>query len=82
MSNFEVVLEEGVIRTTSHPYQLHFLYKTKVDRCEDISIDMLGLSLTTIGNICTYSPDYEFLVGWYLFCFNNLKVGNYYSYIV
>ncbi|KAK2422624.1 replication factor A protein [Trifolium repens] len=62
MSNFEVVLEEGVIRTTSHPYQLHFLYKTKVDRCEDISIDMLGLSLTTIGNIRTYSLDYEFLV--------------------
>ncbi|WJX23701.1 hypothetical protein P8452_12894 [Trifolium repens] len=62
MSNFKVVLEEGVIRTTSHPYQLHFRYKTKVDRCQDSSIDMLGLSLTTIGNIRGYSPDNEFLV--------------------
>ncbi|WJX89063.1 hypothetical protein P8452_71087 [Trifolium repens] len=62
MSNFKVVLEEGVIRTTSHPYQLHFLYKTKVDRCEDSSIDMLGLSLTKIGNICGYSPDHDFLI--------------------
>jgi hypothetical protein len=79
MSNFKVVLEEGVIRTTSHPYQLHFRYKTKVDRCQDSSIDMLGLSLTTIGNIRGYSPDNEFLVGWYLLCFNNLKVGYYYS---
>jgi hypothetical protein len=81
MSNFKVVLEEGVIRTTSHPYQLHFLYKTKVDRLEDSSIDMLGLSLTKIGNICGYSPDHDFLIGWYLFCFNNIKVGYYFSYI-
>jgi hypothetical protein len=63
MSNFKVALEEGVNRTTSHPYQLHFLYKTKVDRCEDCSIEMLGLSLTTIGNIRSCGPNHEFLVG-------------------
>ncbi|WJX82134.1 hypothetical protein P8452_64933 [Trifolium repens] len=62
MSNFKVALEEGVNRTTSHPYQLHFLYKTKVDRCEDCSIEMLGLSLTTIGNIRSCGPNHEFLV--------------------
>jgi hypothetical protein len=39
------------------------------------------LSLTKIGNICGYSPDHDFLIGWYLFCFNNIKVGYYFSYI-
>jgi hypothetical protein len=63
MSNFKVGLEERVHRTTSHPYQLHFLYKTIVDKCEDSSIEKLGLSLTTIGNIRGYGPDHEFLVG-------------------
>jgi hypothetical protein len=63
MSNFKVALEEGLNRTTSHPYHLHFLYKTKVDKCEDRSIEKLGLSLTTIGNIRGYGPDHEFLVG-------------------
>jgi hypothetical protein len=63
MSNFKVELEERVNRATSHAYQLHFIYKTTVDKCEDSSIEKLGLSLTTIGNIRGYGPDHEFLVG-------------------
>ncbi|WJX29654.1 hypothetical protein P8452_18270 [Trifolium repens] len=62
MSNFKVELEERVNRATSHAYQLHFIYKTTVDKCEDSSIEKLGLSLTTIGNIHGYGPDHEFLV--------------------
>jgi hypothetical protein len=63
MSNFTVGLESRVNRTTTHPYRLHFVYKTKVEKCEDCSIDKLGLSLTTIGNVCGYGPDHEYLVG-------------------
>jgi hypothetical protein len=63
LSNFKVELEENVNRTTPHPYRLHFLYKTKVDQCEGGSIEEIGLTLTTIGNIRSYGPHHEFLVG-------------------
>ncbi|WJX63407.1 hypothetical protein P8452_48296 [Trifolium repens] len=62
MSNFMVGLESCAYRTTPHLYQLYFLYKTKVEICEDSSIDKLGLSLSTIGNVLGYGPDHEFLV--------------------
>jgi hypothetical protein len=63
MSNFKVGLESSFNRTTTHPYQLHFVCKTKVEIYEDHSIEKVGLSLTTIGNICRYRPDYPYLVG-------------------
>ncbi|WJX89950.1 hypothetical protein P8452_71901 [Trifolium repens] len=62
MSNFTVVPEAGLNRTTTHPYQLHFIYKTKVSRCQDCSIEKFGLSLTTIANLCSYSANHAFLV--------------------
>jgi hypothetical protein len=67
MSNFKVGLEACVNRTTAHPYQLHFIYKTKVYKFENNSIGNFGLTLTTIANIRCYGANHEFLVGKYCF---------------
>jgi hypothetical protein len=58
-----VAPESGVYRATGHPYQLFFVFKTKVEKCEDNTIDKIGLSLSTIRDVCGYGPDHEFLVG-------------------
>ncbi|MCH90033.1 replication factor A protein, partial [Trifolium medium] len=36
--------------------------KTKVQSCENNSIDRFGLSLSTIGDICDHGPGHDFLV--------------------
>ncbi|XP_045799478.1 replication protein A 70 kDa DNA-binding subunit-like [Trifolium pratense] len=62
MSFFVVYPESGLYRTTSHRYKLSFEMKTKVQICESGVIDRYGLSLTSIGDICAYGPDHDFLV--------------------
>ena len=63
MSYFTVVPESGVFRSTQHPYKLKFEMKTKVQICENNSIDTYGLSLSTIGDIFAYGPEHDFLIG-------------------
>jgi hypothetical protein len=65
MSYLSVSPESGYYRSTSHPYKLGFEMKTKVQICEDSSIDRYRLSLATIGDICGHGPDHDFLVGEY-----------------
>ncbi|MCH80683.1 replication factor A protein, partial [Trifolium medium] len=62
MSYFIVCPESGIYRTTPHPFKLIFEMKTKVQSCENDTIDRFGLSLTTIAEICAYGPDHDFLV--------------------
>ncbi|WJX62061.1 hypothetical protein P8452_47097 [Trifolium repens] len=62
MSYFTVVPESGVFRSTQHPYKLKFEMKTKVQICENNSIDTYGLSLSTIGDIFAYGPEHDFLI--------------------
>ncbi|CAJ2644632.1 replication factor-A carboxy-terminal domain protein [Trifolium pratense] len=59
---FSVSKESGLYRTTPHPYKLNFEMKTKVQRCENSSIDHFGLSFTTVGEICDHGPRHDFLV--------------------
>ncbi|WJX62991.1 hypothetical protein P8452_47925 [Trifolium repens] len=62
MSYFSVVPESGLFRSTQHPYKLKFEMKTKVQICENNSIDTYGLSLSTIGDIFVYGPEHDFLI--------------------
>jgi hypothetical protein len=63
MSHFTVAPESSLYRTTDHPYKLIFEMKTKVQLSESKKIDQYGLSLTTIGGVCSYGPGHDFLVG-------------------
>jgi hypothetical protein len=63
MTNFAVVTESGLCRTTSHRYKLFFEADTVVQMCENNTIDPHGLSLCSIGDVCRYGPDHEYLVG-------------------
>jgi hypothetical protein len=37
--------------------------KTKVQICENFSIDTYGFSLSTIGDIIGFGPEHDFLIG-------------------
>jgi hypothetical protein len=63
MSYFTVVPESGLFRSTQHPYKLVFEMKTKVQICENFSIDTYGFSLSTIGDIIGFGPEHDFLIG-------------------
>ncbi|XP_045810506.1 replication protein A 70 kDa DNA-binding subunit C-like [Trifolium pratense] len=62
ISGFFVLSENGVYRTTLHPYKIGFQSRTKVRSCESSGISQFGLSFTNIGEISSHSRDYDFLV--------------------
>jgi hypothetical protein len=63
MSNFFVAPSSGSYRTTLHPYKLVFQMRTKVHNGNGMAISRYGLSLTKIEAICSFTRDYDYLVG-------------------
>jgi len=63
MPYFSVALGFGANFTTLHPYNLIFQMKTKV---ENSLIPQYGLSLSKIGDVCSQTNDYDYLVGEFL----------------
>jgi hypothetical protein len=67
ISNFSVVPQSGLYRTTLHPYKILFQSKTQLTSCEACDLPELGLSLVNVAEICAHTRDYEYLVGEYSF---------------
>jgi len=66
MPYFSVAPGFGAYRTSLHPYKLIFQMKTKVEKVENSLIPQYGLSLTKIGEVCSQTTDYDYLVGEFL----------------
>ncbi|KAK2397862.1 replication factor A protein [Trifolium repens] len=62
ISNFSVVTQSGLYRTTLHPYKIAFHSKTQLISCEACDIPDLGLSLVNVAEICAHTCDYEYLI--------------------
>ncbi|GAU42929.1 hypothetical protein TSUD_283520 [Trifolium subterraneum] len=62
MSYFSIFPMSGNYDTTLHPYKLVFQVKTSVSPSESCGITQFGISVTTLGEICDFNHDYEYLV--------------------
>jgi hypothetical protein len=74
ISNFSVVTQGGLYRTTLHPYKIAFQSRTQLTSCEGCDLPELGLSLMNVAEICAHTRDYEYLVGEYSFVWGIIVV--------
>jgi hypothetical protein len=69
LSFFTVVPSSGAYRSTPHAYKLLFQMKTRVDLCEGPHISRYAFTLSTVAQLRDCPPEYDYLVGWFIFLF-------------